>query len=149
MKFRTQLYALLGLLVVVLGFLWFYFTAQEWESIKVFDATINRDCAPWDGAAFTLSIPDGSGAFIDVSIWQSPDFIFPVTFSFPDQTGRVGNAVYRSADGSFEALSGKVFFWRVEQGIPVEGEFNLVTGAGQQFKGKFKANWGDFLALCG
>jgi hypothetical protein len=46
-------------------------------------------------------------------------------------------------------LSGKVFFWRVEQGKPVEGEFDLKDENGKHFKGKFKAEWGSFVATCG
>jgi len=96
-----------------------------------------------------VSIPLSDGAIIDISIWKSPDIKFPVTFSFPDDTGQVGNASYRLASGEYKQLSGKVFLWRVDEGSPVEGGFELVTEAGQRFKGQFKAQWGDQVMLCG
>ena len=89
------------------------------------------------------------GTFIDISIWQSPDFNFPKSFSFPDDTGQVGNASYRSSSDKYEQLSGKVFFSRVKEGSPVQGTFGLVTEAGQRFEGQFEAEWEDTIALCG
>jgi hypothetical protein len=86
---------------------------------------------------------------IDISIWQAPDIQFAKTFSFPDNTGQVGNASYHSASDEYQQLSGTVFFKRVDEGRPVEGRFDLVTEAGQHFEGQFKADWGDQVMLCG
>ncbi len=149
MKSRILLYALIGLSALAFVIFWFSYSTNDQENTKVFDATVNRGCAPWDGSAFTVSIPYDPISTIEVSIWQSPDMERPVTFSFPDETGRIGSATHRPQFGSSEQLTGKVFFWHVEQGIPIEGEFNLFTEAGRQLKGKFKANWGDFIAMCG
>jgi len=106
-------------------------------------ATVERDCAPWDGAAFTISIPlDGlPGSSIDISIWDSPDFKIPVSFSFPGQTGRAGNAIYRPVSGPPEPLSGQVSFRHVDQANPIKGQFNLTSESGGQFSGRFQANW--------
>jgi len=73
----------------------------------------------------------------------------PVTFRFPDPTGRVGNATFLLRYSYSVQLTGKVFFWRVEQGSPVEGRFDFLTEAGQQLKGKFRAEWGNEVAYCG
>ena len=149
MKNRTLVYALIGLLAVVSGFLWFVFSSKGPESTKVFNATINRDCAPWDGAAFTVSIPYDAWSVIEISIWRSPSFKFPVTFSFPDQTGKVGSAIYQRQFGATEQLSGSVFFLNVGEGGPITGEFNLWSASGDQFQGKIKAIWGNKLVMCG
>src|SRR5687768_7811837 len=88
MKSRTQFYIAIVLLTLILGIGLFTFSTRNQHPVHVFTATINRDCAPWDGAAFTVSIPYDSVSTITISIWQSPDIKFPSTFSFPDPTGR-------------------------------------------------------------
>jgi hypothetical protein len=149
MRYRTQLYALIGLLAIALGGIWLLYSLKDQENVTVIDATVNRDCAPWDGSAFTVSVPEPLEASIDISIWQSPDMKLPATFSFPDQTGSVGNAIYRPVVGSPEQLTGTVFFQRIAESNPVEGTFNFTTESGKQFKGRFKAIWGNTRALCG
>ena len=139
----------MGLVILVFGIAWYTFSTRNQAATPVFPATINRDCAPWDGAAFTVSIPVDNGTNIDISIWQSPDIKLPVTFSFPDETGQVGNAVDRSLSGEYEQLSGKVSFSRVVEGSPVEGDFTFTSERGEQFKGQFKAEWEDEIVMCG
>ena len=148
MKTRTLLYVIISMLFI-LGVGWYIFTRQNRPLVQIIPATINRDCAPWDGSAFRVSIPTETGTSIDISIWKAPDIKIPVTFSFPDNTGRVGNASYRLASGIYGQLSGTVFFWRVEEGNQVEGKFKLVTETGQQFEGQFTAEWGSQMILCG
>ena len=147
MKLRTQFFIAVALLI--LGIAWFTYANRSEEPAPMFLATINRDCAPWDGSAFTLSIPAEDGTIIHISIWQSPDIKLPVTFSFPDQTGQIGTAYIRPELHPLQQLSGEVSFKRVEEGIPVEGAFNLETESGKQFKGRFKAEWGNEVVYCG
>jgi hypothetical protein len=145
-------YTLTLLIVIsmfILGTGWYTFSTHRPATVQTLPATINRDCAPWDGAAFTISIPLEIGTAINISIWQSPDIKFSKTFSFPDNTGEIGNAVHRSALDEYEQLSGKVFFSRVNMESPVEGEFDLKDEKGNQFKGKFKAEWSDQVVMCG
>ena len=115
---------------------------------QIFPATINRDCAPWDGSAFTVSIPM-QGSRISISIYQSPDIKLPTAFIFPDDTLSVGNALLILPIGSPEPLTGKVTFQRVGQDIPVAGQFDLVTNTGEHFKGKFIAAWQNEMIYCG
>ena len=147
MKSRTLFFIAIGL--IILGITLFTFSARNQEPAQTFSAIINRDCAPWDGSAFTVSIPMSAGAVVDIYIWQSPDIKFSKTFSFPDNTGQVGNASLRSVSGEYEQLSGTVFFQRVDEGSPVAGRFELVTEAGQRFEGQFEAGWENRVAVCG
>ena len=147
MKSRTLFFTAIGLLI--LGIAIFTFSTRNQAPAQIFPATINRDCAPWDGSAFTVSIPMNDGTMIDISIWKAPDIKFPVTFSFPDNTDQVGNASYRLTSDKYEQLSGKVFFWHVDTGSAVEGKFELVAEAGRQFNGQFKAEWGNLVMMCG
>lgn len=147
MKSRTLFYMTIGFLIV--GIAWFIYSSRDQEPAQVFPATINRDCAPWDGAAFTVLIPYDSITTISISIWQSPDSKLPVTFSFPDETGQVGFAYVLPELDPLQQLNGEVSLWRVEEGIPVEGEFNLANESGKQFKGSFKAEWGNQVVYCG
>jgi hypothetical protein len=72
---------------------------------------------------------------IAISIWQPPSFTFPVTFSFPDETIRVGIAHSLPELDPLEGLTGTVAFRRVEEGIPAEGEFNFMTENGKISEG--------------
>lgn len=145
---RYRLVLVLALSVVVLAALFIFFTRDQ-AAPQVFPATIRRDCAPWDGAAFTLSIPFQDGTLIDVSIWQSPDLVLPKRFFFPDETMQVGNAILIHPAGLSEPLTGQVFFQRVEKGSPVEGWFRFTSQEGGQFEGRFHAEWDDQVILCG
>ena len=149
MNSRTLFFIAISLLI--LGIALFTFSTRDQEPAQVFPATVNRDCAPWDGSAFTVSIPFDSISTITISIWQAPDIKFPVTFSFPDETGQVGNATARSgsASGGYETLSGEARFESVSVDNVVEGRFNFTSEGGGQFTGKFIAEWGSEIVYCG
>jgi len=144
---------LVSISVIILSFLiisiaWYAFSTRKLTLTQIYPATINRDCAPWDGSAFTISIPiQGKG--ITISIYRSPDVKLPATFLFPDDTMSVGNALLVLPIGPPEPLTGKMSFQRVGQGIPVEGQFDLVTNAGEHFKGRFIAEWKNEIVYCG
>ena len=144
-----QFLIVLGLILLILGVIWLRYSTQNQEPAQIFSATINRDCAPWDGAAFTVSVPMEDGSNIQISVWQSPEIRHQVTFSFPDETGQVGFAYIPTNSDVFQALSGEVSFQRVEEGAPVVGEFNLTTESGKQFEGRFNAEWGNQVVYCG
>lgn len=147
MKSLTLFYVAIGFLILVIA--WFIYSSRNQDVAQVFPATIDRDCAPWDGSAFTVAIPSSEGTIINVSIWQSPDIKLPVTFSFPDETGQIGFAYILTEPDHIQELGGEVSFSRVEEGILVEGEFNLTNESGEQFRGRFKADWGNQVVYCG
>jgi hypothetical protein len=149
MKPRTQFFIAIGLIILILGITWISFSRRDQEPMQTLQATINRDCAPWDGSAFTVSVPMKDGTIIYISIWQSPDISLPVTFSFPDETGQIGFAYILPELDPLQQLSGEVFFLRVNAEGPVEGRFDLKDHSGKQFIGKFKAEWGNGTAMCG
>jgi hypothetical protein len=132
----------------VFGAIWLFSIQKNKEPTPLSRATIDRDCAPWDGIAFTVSIPWNHAATIYVSIYQSPEITHPVTFSFPDETMRIGNAYLLLPDGSPEPLSGKVFLERVHTGRNVEGRFDLTSAGGKTFMGAFRAEWGNQVVYC-
>lgn len=147
MRSRILLYLAIGFLIF--GIAVSIYASRNREPLQIFPATINRDCAPWDGAAFTLLIPYDSSTTISISVWQSPDIKLPVTISFPDETGQVGFAYILPELDPLQQLNGEISFWRVEDGTPVEGKFSFTTGSGQQFKGSFTAEWGNEVVYCG
>ena len=145
-RFRSP--AIIGLIILIAAISFYAFARRDQTPEQTFAATINRACAPWDGSAFTISIPmEGQG--ITVSMYQSPEIQFPTTFSFPDDTLNIGTALLIVPLGSPEPLTGKVSLQRVLQDTPVAGQFELVTKAGEHFKGKFIAEWGNEIVLCG
>ena len=149
MKSRLRLYALIGLFAFAIGFLWVYLLSNNQEDLAVLSATVNRDCAPWDGSAFTVLIPYNASTNILISIWQSPDIKLPVKYTFPDESMRAGNAIFQSPSGEYEQLTGRVSFLRVDRERPVQGDFDLRDESGNQFRGKFIAEWGNEVAYCG
>jgi hypothetical protein len=149
MKRRISLYASIIFILIALGGIWLFFTLQNRAALQVFPATVNRDCAPWDGTAFTVSIPMNNGATLDISIYRSPDIKLPISFSFPDETMRDGNALLLLTVGSPEPLTGRVWFQRVGPGQPIEGRFHLRSERGERFDGKFIAEWEKQAVYCG
>ena len=145
MKPRTQFLITIGMLILILAITWFSFSRRDQKPAQTLQATINRDCAPWDGAAFTLLISYDSITTISISIWQSPDIELPVTFSFPDDTGQIGFA-YLHPDNP---LRGEVSLLGLDEAGPVEGGFDLKNESGRRFNGKFKAEWGNEIMYCG
>ena len=136
-------------MVALIGSMFFYFNSRENNYIDVFEATANQDCAPWDGSAFSLSVPYDTDTVIYISIWQVPDIKVPATFTFPNETGQNGHAYILPELDPFIQLSGEVLLQRAEYGSPVEGEFNLMDSSGDRFKGKFIAEWGGEVVYCG
>src|SRR5215207_9595023 len=86
MKSRLFLSILLTLLLISVVAVWFFFRSHIKSPAHVFPATVDRDCAPWDGSAFTVSIPLPDGSTISISIYWSPDIKLPSRYSFPDET---------------------------------------------------------------
>ena len=148
-KSRAQLSFFLGVLILVLGIAFYIFSQRAQADAQIFPATIHSDCAPWDGSAFTVQISWQDETVIDISIWQSPEINFPKTFSFPDITEQVGNAILTHPDGLSESLSGIIRFKQVDRANPVEGRFELKTASEKPINGQFKADWEEFMALCG
>jgi hypothetical protein len=118
-------------------------------AVLVLAATIDRDCGPADGPAFTLSIPVDAGGVAQVSIWRAPDTWRWMSYQFPDQEGQVGTATYRTEAGAFEQLAGSVSVGPVRVGNPVEGEMRLTSRSGDTLAGRFRAEWGRTTAFCG
>lgn len=146
---KSRILFLIAIGVLILGIALFTFSARNQEPAQIFPATVNRDCAPWDGSAFTVSIRYDPTTTITILIWQSPDIKIPTTFTFPDDTGQVGTAYILPELDPLQQLRGTIFFWQVEEGRPIGGRFELVTEAGQRFEGQFKAEWANQIALCG
>jgi len=148
-KSWTAFRALIVVTLVAFGTIWLLSILKNEEPPPLYPATIERDCAPWDGAAFTVSIPWDQAAILNISIYQSPEITHPVTFSFPDETMRIGNAYLLLPDGSPEQLTGKIFFAGVHTGRIVEGRFDLISAGGEKVMGRFRAEWGNQVAYCG
>lgn len=148
-KSWTAFRALVVLTLLAFGMIWFFSLLKNEEPSPLYPAAINHDCAPWDGSAFTVSIPWKDAATINISIYESPDIRLPATFTFPDETMKVGNALLLRPIDTPEQLNGKVFFARVETGKMVEGRFDLISERDEKFRGMFRAEWGNQVVYCG
>ena len=147
LKSRTLFFIVLGLLILGIG--WYTFSARNQAPAQIFPATVNRDCAPWDGSAFRVLVQMEDGVVINISIWQAPDIKFSKTFIFPEDTGQIGNVSLVLANGEYESLSGEVRLEGVSEGKPFAGRFNLKSESGGMYVGQFEAEWDNQIALCG
>ena len=147
LKSRTLFFIVLGLLILGIG--WYTFSARNQVPAQIFPATVNRDCAPWDGSAFRVLVQMEAGAVINISIWQAPDIKFSKTFIFPEDTGQIGNVSLVLANGEYESLTGEVRLEGVSEGKPFAGRFNLKSERGGMYVGQLKAEWDNQIALCG
>jgi len=121
-------------------------------------AKIQGDCAPWDGAAFRVTIPGATiapnidSAAISISIWKAPRIPSRTTFLFTDGRGGVadsGAAVLWSRGGHAERLRGSVTFQSVSGDAPVDGAFDLTAKSGAKFSAEFHATWNHVRMFCG
>jgi hypothetical protein len=112
-------------------------------------ATINRDCGPADGPAFTVEIPMEARGRLVVSIWQAPEISGRARFTLTDPTDATGSATLFTSADAYEPLSGTITFEGVNSGRPVQGDLRLISASGEVFEGAFTAEWGDFQAYCG
>jgi hypothetical protein len=140
--------AAIGLILLVVVIVFHAYMRQSQRPEQILPATIKPDCAPWDGPAFTLSIPM-EDASISISVYQAPDIQSHITFLFPDNTASMGNALLILPLDPPEPLKGSLLFQRVKEDNPVEGTFDFTTAAGKRFKGTFTAAWGDEVVYCG
>jgi len=148
---RAAFFLLAILLLVTLGGLFFFHPQSNQEPWQVFPATIDRDCAPWDGAAFTVTIQYDSETVIYITIWMAPDIKFPTTFPMSDdvEAEQDGYAYILPELDPFTPLYGDVSFKSVSVDTPVEGRFKFTSEQGDQFEGRFIAEWGDKIVYCG
>jgi len=145
-KLQTVVLIIVVLLMLVLGM--FTFLNHDAVAVQNFSATVNRDCAPWDGSAFTVQVPLDDGDVIVISIWQAPDIKLLRKFVFPDDTGQVGNVSLIHPTGLPDQLTGEVWFQSVSEDETVEGRFRLKSER-SEYVGRFSAQWTDQLMLCG
>ena len=146
---KTRMLVVCGIGLLVLGIAYFTFPSKDWKPLQTFPASINNDCAPWDGAAFTVTIQYDPTTQIYISIWRAPNIKLPTKIPLRKDSEQDGNAYTLADIGPFVTLNGEVLFQRVEQNIPVEGRFRLASESGGQFEGRFIAAWGNEIAFCG
>jgi hypothetical protein len=120
----------------------------------VLQGQARRDCAPWDGPAFTLLLPaPGVGDRRDVplwiSIWQAPAIRTPRPLPLPVGS-KLGAAVLHPPRGQVQLLQGSVRIEKAVPEVPVRGQFDLHSPLGARYRGRFLAPWrGDVEARCG
>jgi hypothetical protein len=149
MKPRYRVFISIGLVLVVIGIVLFTIFSREQEPARSFTGTINLDCGPADGPAFSIFIPHDHGASIFILIAQSPNVEMPRTFRFHDESLSNLYASYMTQFSHSEILTGKVFLQKVNPDSPVEGRFDFTSESGQHFVGNFTAAWGNQIVYCG
>ena len=129
--------------------------AQRGPEASMFYGEVGQDCAPWDGAAFSVSLQPVAGLkrmdfpLIHISIWRAPSLRGAAHFEFPDVTAKVGAAFVQPRSGSVTPLRGTVSFKRVMPNEMTEGQFDLADPNGRHYAGKFTASWNGRMIMCG
>lgn len=110
-------------------------------------ATVRPDCAPWDGPAFTITVPLARRStepttILTIAIWEPADGRTPLSFVFPRDGARAqGSVTLQPRPGVSGLLSGQVRFRSLNSRQPVEGSFDLVSKGGEIIRGTFRARW--------
>lgn len=117
-------------------------------------AQIARTCAPWDGAAFTVSVPLGNDAdpaalpALQLSVWSSPQFDGERKIVFAEGDDRTGAASYAETVERATPLTGEATFRQAADGS-IEGTLRLKAADGRRFERRFRGRLGDRAVMCG
>lgn len=145
MKWRIGVFVVWILLLACLGV--FRPVPREDVPGSILAARVDRDCAPWDGPAFTITIPESAGDVM-ISIWQEPGLHTASRFRFPDPTGRWGSALLHTGDDRWVELRGNVALRSVTPGEPMWGRLDLTDADGWRLRGEFQAEWETLAVYC-
>jgi hypothetical protein len=146
---KSQITFVVICVLLITGISLLTFLQRNKHTDEVFPAIVNRDCAPWDGSAFTMTIQYDEDTELYISIWKAPNIKFPSTFVLPDDKGQVGHAYILPALGPYVVLNGEVSVQNVSVDKPIEGRFSFTSDRGEVFKGRFIAEWGNEIIMCG
>jgi len=122
------------------------------EAVAVAD--IARACAPWDGAAFSVSVPLREGAdpaalpALRVMVWSPPRFERERTVVFADGDDRTGVAQYAESEDRATPLTGEATFRQTADG-GLEGTLRLKAADGRRFERRFRGRLDDRRVMCG
>jgi len=117
-------------------------------------ADVARACAPWDGAAFSVSVPLREGAdpgalpALRVMVWSPPQFEHERTVVFADGDDRTGVAQYMEAEDRATPLTGEATFRQAADG-GIEGTLRLKAADGRRFERRFRGRLDDRMVMCG
>jgi hypothetical protein len=114
-------------------------------------ARIARSCAPWDGAAFTVSVPAADGAStaaLQLSVWSSPQFDGERKVVFAEGDDRTGVAMYAETADHAVPLTGEATFRQAADGS-IEGTLHLKAADGRRFERRFRGRLDGGAVMCG
>ena len=124
------------------------------QEAPVAPAVAWNDCAPWDGAAFTIAIGqpgsksvDAEHAWLMISIWHPAASRHAATYRFPDRDGKTGAVQYNGT--AFPSVTGTVSFPRATVADEISGAFDFIAPDGRRLAGPFRGKWSPRRAMCG
>ena len=143
-----------GIASVAVGLLAAVTVARAAQEPRLSPAIAWRDCAPWDGPAFTVAVGREGATSVDparpwlrISIWQEAGTRHGVTYRFPDTTQKLGAVEYGGT--AFPSVNGTVTFPSAVSEEVVAGSFDFMTPDGRHLAGRFRGGWRPVAALCG
>ena len=128
--------------------------APPTRSEPVATARIARTCAPWDGAAFTVSVHVGHGVDpaalpgLQLSVWSSPQFDGERKVVFAEGDDRSGLAFYAETAEHTTPLTGEATFRQAADGS-IEGTLRLKAADGRRFERRFRGRLDPGTVMCG
>ena len=120
-------------------------------------AYARRDCAPWDGPAFSVVLTDTPAqpdslttSFLRIAVWRGIESAIGRTLAWEGTTSQVGTASRCQADGRCEEASrGEIRVeWRTADSL-LGGEFRVDFGRTRSERGRFTAAWVPDRVMCG
>ncbi|MDZ4865025.1 MAG: hypothetical protein SGJ01_16510 [Gemmatimonadota bacterium] len=114
------------------------------------------DCAPFDGAATRIVIPQEAGSDsasqtnLTLVIYQAPEEIRGREWAIPDQSGTELSVLLCPATGP--CISATAGWVRVDSGAPgseIHGQYRVTFSDGRVLAGRYAAPLQPPIALCG
>jgi hypothetical protein len=118
-------------------------------------ATVRRDCAPWDGAAMSVTITTKptkcdriAAPYIHIAVYELPIRDGrTVKLETQSQHGQANRCL--KEDACEAAESGEVVFDNFKEGSGASGRYRLKFRGGETVSGSFDAKWCEFRGFCG
>lgn len=138
-------------------------TKDTVDSARVFQGTATPSCAPWDGEAYTFTLPvfeapascdaPPAGAYVRIAVWDSAQLPLSAGDSFTfDDTGATGGGwSHPTGDpGTYEtASSGSLSLVSWSETAGGVGTWTLTLADGSTLSGGLDALWCPADILCG
>ena len=119
--------------------------------------TIQRSCAPWDGAAIAMTLSPKpvqcqkapAGPFLSMGVWRGLPLHAGQTVKFSSISDIGFASLCKKENDCERAESGEITFDSYKEGAGATGHYELHFKGDEVVAGKFDVKWCEFREMCG